>query len=201
MAKLSLLHLERFITLLHNIQRVKRFVYRPGETRPSNTGEHTFELAMMCWYIAQCEEPDLDQEKILKYALAHDLVEAYAGDTPAYDTDGQKDKAEREYAALQRIEQEFPEFPELIAAIKAYEGKADKESVFVYAVDKLIDPLGVSLETAETHWKQHGVTYQDMRQYKDAKICKHPLIQTYWEELCAKFEQDQDFYFAAENSD
>ena len=167
---------------------MKRFVRRPGETEPSNTGEHTFELALMCWYIAACENLDLDQEKILKYALAHDLVEAYAGD-------GQKDKAEREHAALKRIEQEFPEFPELLATIKAYEEKADKESVLVYAVDKLVDPLGVSLETVETHWKQHDVTYQDMRQYKDSKISNCPLIQAYWEELCAKFEQDEDFYF------
>ena len=196
MPKLSLPHLERFITLLHEVQRVKRFVHRPGETGPSNTGEHTFELAMMCWYIAQCEGLNLDQKKILKYALAHDLVEAYAGDTPAYDTDGQKDKAEREHTALKRIEQEFSEFPELIATIKTYEERADKESVFVYAVDKLIDPLGVSLETTETHWKRHGVTYRDMRQYKDAKISKHPLIQAYWRQLCEKFEQNQDFYFA-----
>lgn len=198
MSHLTLPHLEKFITLLHAVQKVKRFSHRPGEVEPTNTGEHTFELVMLCWYIAECEKLELNHERILKYALAHDIIEAYAGDTPAYDKEGQKDKMEREHTALIRIQNEFDEFPELITMIKEYEAKSNQESVFVYAVDKLIDPLGVSLETKETHWKRKGVTYRDMREYKDTKISKHPLIQAYWELLCEKFEANKDFYFAAE---
>lgn len=199
MAKLKLANLERFIHLLHEVERVKRYVHRPGETMPGNTGEHTFELALLCWYIAKVEELNLNQEKIIKYALAHDLVEAYAGDTPAYDKEGQKDKAKREHEAYLRITKDFSEFEELSKIIADYEIKADEESVFVYAVDKLIDPLGVSLETKVTHWKEKGVTYQDMRDYKDYKISKHPLIQEYWEALCQKFENNLDFYFTPQD--
>jgi putative hydrolase of HD superfamily len=195
MSNLKLSDLERFIALLHQAQRVKRFVHRPGEKEPSNTGEHTFELAMLCWYIAEVEKLNLNHEKIVKYALAHDLIEAYSGDTPAYDTEGQKTKADREKVALERIRLEFPEFPELISLIEEYESKATEESRFVYAADKLIDPLGVSLETIATHWKEKGVSYNDMRTYKDAKIAQYPLIQKYWELLCVKFEKNLGFYF------
>ena len=186
------------MALLHNVERVKRFVHRPGEQEQTNTGEHTFELALLCWYIASCEKLDLSHEKIIKYALAHDVIEAYAGDTPAYDKEGQKNKAEREHTAFLRLQSEFVEFTELMDAIETYEAKADAESRFVYAVDKLIDPLGASLETVLTHWRDQGVTYTDMRTYKDAKVANYPLIQAYWEKLCAKLEKNLPFYFAPE---
>ena len=163
---LSLQNLEQFMTLLHSVERVKRAVHRPGEIESTNTGEHTFELALLCWYIASGEKLHLSQEKILKYALAHDLVEAYSGDTPAYDVVGQQTKAEREHAAYNRIKTDFTEFPELATIIETYEAKADEESRFVYAVDKLIDPLGASLETMVTHWKQQEVTYAEMQTIK-----------------------------------
>ena len=196
--KLTLPHLERFVTLLHAVQRVKRFARRPGETTPTSTAEHTFELALLCWYIAHADGLALDGEKIIKYALAHDLVEAYAGDTPAYDTAGQVDKAAREQAALERIAAEFPEFPELITIITAYEAKADEEARFVYATDKLIDPLNTSLETGLTHWKEHGIQYEAMRTYKDSKIAQHPVVARLWGELVEKIEARRSHYFAEE---
>jgi putative hydrolase of HD superfamily len=193
---LTLPHLEQFMQLLHAVERVKRFARRPGETTPNTTAEHTFELALLCWYIAHAEKLPLDHEKILKYALAHDLIEAYAGDTPAYDTAGQVDKAAREHAALERITAEFPNFPELIATITAYEAKVDEEARFVYATDKLVDPLNTSMEEGLTHWKERGVTYQDMRTYKDAKIAHHPTIARLWQLLIEKIEIRKDHYFA-----
>lgn len=195
MTKLQLQDLEKFITLLHQVQKTKRLAFRPGETECSNTAEHTFELALMCWYIAKTEELNLDHEKILKYALAHDLIEAYAGDTPAYDIEGQKTKEVREHAALKRIRLEFPEFPELIAIIEEYELKLTPESLFVYATDKLIDPLGASCDVEISHFKQNNITYHNLRTYKDSKIAYSSTIQSYWKMLCHKLEKNLSFYF------
>lgn len=198
MPRLTLPNLQKFIALLHAVERVERLNHRPGETAPIKTGEHTFSLAMLCWYIAECEKLDLKHEKIIKYALAHDIIEAYAGDTPAFDIEAQKDKVEREHSVLLRIKDEFPEFPELITYIEQYEARADKESVFVYAVDKLIDPLGTSLETGTTHWKTKGVTLSELRDYSETKISQHPLILAYWQELITLLSQNQEFYFGEE---
>jgi len=198
MTSLTLPHLERFITLLHKVQQVERLNHHPDKSVSVRTGEHTFELAMMCWYIAECEKLELNHELILKYALAHDLVEAYAGDTPAFNPEAARNKAEREHAALLRIKSEFPEFPELITIIENYESKTDEESIFVYAVDKLVDPLGTSLETILTHWVDKGITYDEVRAHVDSKIALNPTLQAYWHMLCAKFEANTDFYFAKE---
>jgi len=195
MTNLKLPDLERFMTLLHATQKVKRVSRRPGETNSTNTAEHTFELVMLCWYIAGVEKLGLNHEKILKYALAHDLIEAYAGDTPAYDTEGQKTKHERERNAFEKIKAEFPKFPELITTIESYEDRDDEESKFVYAADKLMDPLNCSLEPKSTLWKELDITYSDVRKYKDSKIAQYPLINNYWGLLCEKLEKNLAFYF------
>jgi len=195
MTNLKLPDLERFMTLLHATQKVKRVSRRPGETNSTNTAEHTFELVMLCWYIAGVEKLGLNHEKILKYALAHDLIEAYAGDTPAYDTEGQKTKHERERNAFEKIKAEFPEFPELITTIESYEDRDDEESKFVYAADKLMDPLNCSLKPKSTLWKELDITYSDVRKYKDSKIAQYPLINNYWGLLCEKLEKNLAFYF------
>jgi len=191
----SLPQLEKFVTFLHEVERIKRVARRPGETEPTNTAEHTFEVAMMCWYIASIEGLSLNFEKILKYALAHDLIEVYAGDTYAFDAEKQIDKSERERKAMLQIKHEFAEFTDLIQTINNYETKADAESRFVYAADKLIDPLNISLEKGTTLWKDKNVSYQAIRSYKDAKIAKDETINGLWKDLVVKLESNLKHYF------
>lgn len=193
--KNSLEQLENFVRLLHEVQKIKRVARRPDEQERTNTAEHSFNLAMTCWYIANTNKLDLDHEKILKYALAHDVIEAYSGDTPAYDVEGQKTKASREAAALQRIEKEFPEFSDLAQTIHEYEERATPEANFVYAVDKLIDPLNASMETIQSIWKETGVLLETVLKYKTPKIASSDAVVPYWNELVKKLEANKAFFF------
>jgi len=181
--------------LLHAAQRVKRVARIPNEKENRNAAEHTFELALLAWYIVSSQKLDLDLEKVLSYALAHDLIEAYSGDTYAFDTESQKTKAAREAAALARIESEFPEFEELTETIHAYEAREDKESKFVYALDKLIDPLNAGMETEQSIWKDLNVSYDQFYAYKDAKISNSPEVRVFWVALCEKLNSNKDFFF------
>lgn len=196
---IPLQNLEQFMRLLHKVQNVKRVARIPDEAEYRNTAEHTFELALLSWYIASVNKLDLDHGKILKYALAHDLIEGYAGDTPAHDVKAQKLKAAKEAAALARIEEEFSEFPDLLAIIHAYEARADAESRFVYATDKLVDPLNASMEETQSIWKDLGMSYEYMREYKDRKIALSEHIVPYWQQLLAKLEAKRDFFFPQES--
>jgi 5'-deoxynucleotidase YfbR-like HD superfamily hydrolase len=42
------------------------------------------QLAMLAWYLADSNGLSLDKNLLLRYALVHDFVEVYAGDTPVY---------------------------------------------------------------------------------------------------------------------
>ena len=51
---------------------------------------------MVSWYLASIENKSLNLEKILKYALVHDLPEVYASDTPLYTSNYGYLKSEKE---------------------------------------------------------------------------------------------------------
>ncbi|MEX0930850.1 MAG: HD domain-containing protein [Candidatus Paceibacterota bacterium] len=187
--------LEDFMRLLHKVQNVKRVARVPDEKEYRNTAEHTFEVVLLCWYIASANKLDLDHEKILKYALAHDLLEAYSGDTPIHDTEAQKTKVEREARAVAQIKRDFEEFSELSDIIHEYEKRDSPESKFVYAVDKLIDPLNSGMETTQSIWNDEGISYDFFREYKEKKVTISDAVSPYWKQLLEKLNARKDFFF------
>lgn len=195
----SLQNTEDFMRLLHAVQNVKRVARLPDEKEYRNTAEHTFEMTMLCWYIASTDKLELDMEKVLKYALAHDVLEAYSGDTPIHDKEAQKTKHVREAEAVKQIARNFPEFNELSETIKAYELKEDEESKFVYAVDKLVDPLDASMEETQSIWHDENISFEFFKEYKEAKVSVSKYIVPYWKALLSKIEAKKDHFFP-ENS-
>ena len=86
--------------------------------------------------------PHLDTGKIAAYSLSHDIVEAYAKDTPSLgitpEQKNQKDLIEAQ--AMQDIRRDYSDqWPEFIEFIEAYEKLEEDEARFTKAFDKL-DP-------------------------------------------------------------
>lgn len=188
--------LKRFTALLHRFYTVERVAGIPNVNRRTNGPEHTYQLAMTAWYVASSQKLPLNMEKVLMYVLAHDLVEAYAGDTFVHDKEGRETKVAREQEALERIKAEFPEFPELISILETYERREDEESRFVYALDKLVDPLNSSMTMDRPSvWQEHGISHDEHFEYKDQKIAKSKYVVPLWEALSKELKEKKDFFF------
>lgn len=112
-----------------------------GETLESDT-DHTVMLGLIATAFAARFEPALDLGKVAQFALVHDLVEAYAGDTNTFGARYDKkddDKERRERAALDRIHQEFDAtLPWLAETIEAYESLTTPEARYVKTMDKVM---------------------------------------------------------------
>lgn len=109
-----------------------------GMDRHENDIEHSMTVALLCWYIHDRYKPSLDIAKILKYAISHDFVERYAGDTNTFASDqARQEKVAREAASLERLSTELDDFGDLVASMHSYEAKQDDESLFVWTVDKM----------------------------------------------------------------
>jgi putative hydrolase of HD superfamily len=121
-----------------DVALINRNHYLAGTSRRENDIEHSYSVALLCWFIHDKYQIPLDVGRILKYALAHDLVERYAGDTNTYASkeDRQK-KTELERGALEKFSREFVGFTDLITTMSDYEAKKDEESLFVWSVDKM----------------------------------------------------------------
>ena len=171
-----------FISFTQKFADVERIIFRSKGNRKESDAEHSFQLALTAWYLNEKDKLGLDVSKVIRYALVHDLVEAYAGDTiPAYgaETEDRKTKHIREEEALAKIRKEMPEAAELWKWIDSYEKREDQESKFVYALDKIIPILNMYV-SGERKWDMYQVTMEMVIKEKENKVKIFPAIEKYF---------------------
>lgn len=184
-----------FIKLTNDFRKIERDILLSVEQRLENDIEHSYQLTLVSWYIATIENLNLNIDKIIKYALIHDMVEAYAGDTPLYSSDKEyiQSKKDRERKSASRLKQKFPEFPELHELIQKYEEKIDMESKFVYAVDKLLPNLSIYLDEGST-WKDHGITLEMIIDKNSSRISLSPAVKKYFDMLIILIREKPEYF-------
>jgi len=185
-----------FVHLLDKFRKVERMLYVQGEDRHENDVEHSYNLAMLAWYITESHDLDLDKDKVLKYALVHDFVEVYAGDTYIYSTnkDELNSKVDREKKAAERLQKELPEFKGLHKLISIYEKKGDKESRFIYALDKIQPVLNIYTDGGRI-WKEKEITIEMLVEHKKDKVALSPEIASCFEELITLLKKEEKQLF------
>ena len=72
-------------------------------SRRENDAEHSWHIAVMALLFTEYAAEPVDIGRAVKMCVVHDLIEIYAGDTFAYDVAGNKDKAQREQAAADKL--------------------------------------------------------------------------------------------------
>ena len=194
MAKLELDQILRFEELLHRFALVERVAHIKGRDTRENDAEHSYFLPMLAWYVIDAFELPLDTNKVLQYALVHDLVEVYAGDTYIYDVEARKTKHEREEKARLRIAAEFPEFSSLNKLIETYETQSDPESKFVKALDKIEPIIGNYLQKGRT-WKEMNVSFEEFTTNKREKTAPVAEVRELLEDIILKIEPHKSDYF------
>ena len=175
---------------------VKRTIYATWEDRMENDAEHSFQLAMSAWYLIDSMKLNLDISKILKYSLAHDLVETYAWDVFFYtsNTKELEEKEEKEQEAAKMISENYPEFVDLHKFIEEYEKREDEESKFVYALDKLLPVINTYLDEWRT-WKEYDISLDILVDLKDMKISECKKVHFVWQDFVKIIKNKQEKLF------
>lgn len=194
MKKPDLNKLLYFIDFLHKFQKVQRQILIRSEDRQENDLEHSGQLAIFGWYVIDSLQLELDSNLVLKYCLAHDIVETYAGDVFFYDTKNRKDKNEKEEKARLRIKSEFPEFADMHDAIEDYEHLVNDESKFVYALDKIVPILNIYLDNGRS-WKMDKVNLKMLKDYKQEKVKTDKIVNDYFEQIIALLQKHEEELF------
>lgn len=128
-------------------------------SRRENDAEHSWHLAMMAMLLEEYSAEAVDLERVLKIALIHDLVEVYAGDTFAYDAQGNENKCEREIAAAEKLfgSLSSEQGKDLRALWDEFEEMQTPEARYANAIDR-IQPLILNYRTDGHTWKQGNVS-------------------------------------------
>ncbi len=194
----TLLKFVEFTNLFSGIYR-KTILNKDGSYE--NDSQHSFQLGLVAWYIANSNNLPLNTEKLIKYALVHDLIETYSGTSPAYsrNTDKQKLKEVSEMKAMAKIAKNFAEFKELQVIIKKYNAMNDEESRFIYALDKLIPIINIELNNNDFYFRTK-TTHEDMLKVKKNKIAKSKTVEEYFD-LLTEYLRIETKFFWPDNKD
>jgi 5'-deoxynucleotidase YfbR-like HD superfamily hydrolase/uncharacterized protein YqeY len=181
--------------------QIERDAVPPFEPRRfENDVEHSWSVAFLACSLAPEIDKNLDVGKIAQFAIAHDLIEVFAGDTsPWHDQQTRESKEEREEKALKHIEKSFARFPWIIQTIREYESRTSDEAKFVWAVDKVIILLIRYLDKGR-YYVENGITKQlfDQRLTGHRKKAQaHPKIGEYYEQLLEVFEAHPEYFHGA----
>lgn len=187
-----------FTKLLNKFRSVERVLLVNEKERNENDVEHSYYLAMLAWYVISTNKLDLNLDLVIKYALVHDFVEVYAGDTYIYSSDKEhlESKEQREKEAAEQLQKNFPEFNDLHQLIEGYEKREDKESRFVYALDKIQPVLNIYTDKGRT-WKLQKVGLQMLIEHKKDKVSVSREVEEYFKALVELLKKEEKDLFNA----
>ena len=170
-------------TITAALMRVERATFVP-ETggRRETTAEHSFHLALVACLVLP-RFPELDHACVLRYAILHDIAEAYAGDVSVYASEEERSqKAEAEREALSNMHALGDLISgSIISLAERYTERATRESCFVYALDKIV-PYFLVLAGAGHH------ADPTPEQYLSTELRARAQIESAFPELLPLFE-------------
>lgn len=147
--------------------------------RNENDAEHAWHMAIMAYLLREHSNEPIDIAKVILMCLIHDVVEIDAGDTYAYDAEGQKTKKAREDAAKERIFSLLPydQKEELIALFDEFEAFETPESKFAHAMDNL-QPLMLNNSNGGADWRAHQVSSEQVyKRQNTTKLASDTLFE------------------------
>ena len=176
-----------FIVETDALKRVLRQTVLIGDGRRENDAEHSWHLALMAIVLEEYAAEPVNVLKVVKMVVIHDIVEIDAGDTFAYDEEGQRGKEERERAAAGRIFSILPDnlSAELSQLWEEFEARATAEARYANALDRL-QPLLLNYHSGGATWKNNGVVEEQVirrnRHIEDGA----PVLWSYAEQMIAR---------------
>ncbi len=153
-----------FILEIDKLKRVDRQTLIVDGTRPENSAEHSWHIALMALLMVEHidQGSDIDLLKVVKMLLVHDIIEIDAGDVFAYDED--EEREEREKKAGRRIFGLLPkdQAEELYQLWREFEERQTPEARYAASLDRLL-PLVQNYLTGGYTWVKYHIPEEKVR--------------------------------------
>lgn len=156
-----------FINEIEKLKCVKRHNYTLDNNRLENSAEHSWHVAIMAILLFNHKQTELDQLKVIKMLLVHDLVEIYAGDAFLFDEQARKNAIEKERISLDKLIKLLPveQAKELETLWLEFESKETEEAKFAHSLDGL-HPLLNHYHVQEKGFNPEKITMDQVMEKK-----------------------------------
>ena len=154
--------------------RVNRVTYHEDGKRLETDADHTVMLGIVACAFAERFAPHLDLGLVAQFALVHDLVEAYAGDTNTLKISAfnARAKVEAEAEAGLKISDQFDgSLPWVMSTIHRYDRLDTPEARFIKTLDKVLPKITHALNKGAA-LREHGVQPSDIDAINGAQYAK-----------------------------
>lgn len=174
-------------------KEIIRQTYLADGSRKETDAEHAWHLALMCMVLSEYANEPIDVAKTVMMLLVHDLVEIDAGDTYAYDREGNATKRQREEKAAERIYGLLPkeQGDSLRALWEEFEAMETPEAKFANTLDK-IQPVLLTDQAQGKSWREHQVR---LRQIMERNARTHEGSEVLWDYIRGVLEKNTDAGF------
>ena len=172
--------LDRQFAFLNEADRLKsvlRATTLVDGSRPENSGEHSWHLALYALVLADQAAPGVDINRVIRMLLIHDLVEIDVGDVPIHSQNGQAHaSAETQAAEAKAADRIFGLLPsdlatDLRALWEEFEAAETADARFAKSLDR-VQPVMANLMSGGGTWKTYNVTYEQLEARVGSKIAK-----------------------------
>ncbi|PIN72497.1 hypothetical protein COV21_02035 [Candidatus Woesearchaeota archaeon CG10_big_fil_rev_8_21_14_0_10_45_5] len=179
---------------LHQLFLLKE-VDRRGlvKNRPESSAEHTWSCMILAQYFLPKVSQFLDEKKVMRMLLYHDVIEIEAGDTFVFDDNLTSEQRKKEYSALEKMRKRIPKSlsHDFISIWKEFDENSTPEAKFCQAIDKL-DPM-IQSAFSKDEWKKNGITEKKLRQKKQHYLEPFPEMKLFFEELIKYAKKNRYF--------
>lgn len=166
-----------FLNEADRLKSVLRATTLCDGSRPENSGEHSWHLALYALVLADQAAPGVDISRVIKMLLVHDLVEIDVGDVPIHSANGTAHGSVATQAAEARAaDRIFGLLPhdlrdDLRAIWDEFEAAETPDALFAKALDR-VQPVMANLQSGGGTWITYDVTADQMEARVGTKVAK-----------------------------
>lgn len=166
-----------FLNEADRLKSVLRATTLVDGSRPENSGEHSWHLALYALVLADQAHPGVDINRVIRMLLIHDLVEIDVGDVPIHSANGQAhgsaETMAAEARAADRIFGLLP--PDLARDLRdlwaEFEAAQTPDAVFAKSLDR-VQPVMANLMSGGGTWTTYNVTAAQLEARVGTKIAR-----------------------------
>ena len=180
-------NLQKQLSFIVEVDKVKNIMRRTlliDGSRRENDAEHSWHLAIMAMLLTEyAEDKNFTLDKVLKMVIVHDLVEVYAGDTFAFDVQGNIEKEEKEKLAADKLFSQLPENQgkQLRKLWEEFDEMKTPDARYAAALDRL-QPFIHNLCTEGHTWVLAKVTKEQVYKRSGLSMEVLPALKPWMEE-------------------
>ena len=166
-----------FLNQADRLKSVLRATTLCDGSRPENSGEHSWHLALYALVLADQAQPGVNIDRVIRMLLVHDLVEIDVGDVPIHSQNGSAHgSAETQAAEAAAADRIFgllpPDQGEVLRALwDEFEAAETPDSRFAKALDR-VQPVMANLQSGGGTWTTYSVTSEQLDARVGSKIAR-----------------------------